>query len=285
MLLDETAFDTWAHNTDNLGPVCGVFSGTKFEVISDGNVKSTLRVISEYKNSAIQRDYTITPDSKVVEVKTVTNIKEKHKCLKFRFPTSGGNILSQIPYGTFERRQNTGEHPFGTWLASGNLCIANDSKYGYDTEAGYVRLSVLRTAAYADHFSQGLRDVFPEYMDMDSREFTYSIFPFDSISDAEKKASELNFGLRILNTHFHKGTLPEKNSFIKVKNENIVISCIKHNEDSDDTIIRLLEIEGKDTEAELELLGKKITLNIKHNEIKTLLVTDTEIKELNLCEM
>ncbi|MBR5309097.1 MAG: alpha-mannosidase [Clostridia bacterium] len=285
VLLDETAFDTWAHGTDNLGPVSGVFRGIRFEVISDGNVKSTLRVTSEYKNSVIRRDYTITPDSKVVTVKTVTNIGEKNKCLKLRFPTNGGNIISQIPYGTFERRQNTGEQPSGTWLACGNLCIANDSKYGYDTEAGYIRLSVLRTAAYADHFSQGLRDVFTEYMDMDSREFTYSIFPFDSIADAEKKASELNFGLRFLNTHFHKGTLPEKDSFIEVEGDNVIVTAIKKSEDSDGSVIRFFDIEGEDSVASVKLFGKEISAELGHDAVKTILVDKDEIRELNLCEM
>ncbi len=285
VLLDETAFDTWAHETNELGPVCGVFSAAKSEVLVDGYVKSTVRITSTYKDSYIRREYTITPDSKVVTVKAVTNIKERNRCLKFRFPTKGENIVSQIPYGTFERKQNTGEQPCGSWIAGGRLCIANDSKYGYDTEANHIRLSVLRTAAYADHYGQKRRDEFTEYMDMDSREFTYSIFPFDSIADAEKKASELNFGLRTLNTHFHKGSLPEKDSFIEVEGDNVIVTAIKKSEDSDGIVIRFFDIEGKDSVASVKLFGKEISAEFGAYAVKTILIDKDKTCELNLCEM
>lgn len=284
VLLDETACDTWAHDTETLGEVCGIFSKPEFKVIEEGNIKATLRITTRCGESVIQNDYTIIPGSNVVTVKSKINIREKHRTLKFAFPTTGDKVLSQIPYGTFEREFGTGEEPCGMWIASGNLCVANDSKYGYDTHNDEMRMTILRTAVYADHFGQQKRDDFAEYMDMDTHEFTYSVFPFKSKTDAEKKASELNFGLRYVMGAFHEGKLPEKAGFIKVKNENVLISAIKQHEDSEDAVIRLYEIEGTDTHSEIELFGKTIETEIKHNAIKTLLIGSDKITETDLIE-
>ncbi len=284
VLLDETDCDTWGHNKVTLGEVCGSFGNPEFKVLLDDNVKATLRVTTSCGKSVIQRDYTITSGSKVVTVKATVNIREKHRTLKFAFPTNADNVLSQIPYGTFSRDFGSGEEPCGMWIADEKLCVANDSKYGYDTQDGMMRITVLRTAIYADHFGQQRRDDFAQYMDMDTHEFTYSVYPFEGKSDAERKASELNFGLRTVMGSFHKGYLPEKDSFIKVSNDNIIVSAIKKNEDNNGTVIRFFDIEDKDTDAEIELFGKAIKTSVGKGEIKTMMTSDDSVSEVNLCE-
>lgn len=208
VVLDETACDTWAHNKEKLGETAGTFSFPEFSVIEKGNVRATLRVKTVYNNSVMYRDYTVLAGKNTVTVKVTADFAEKHKTLKLLFPANG-NIVAKIPYSVIERPQNTGEEPFGSWLASGDLGIANDSKYGYDTENGYIRLTALRSAVYADHY--GERDEFCRYMEQGKREFSYTLFPYKNKADAERIASELNFGLRYVWTGFHGGNLPEKN--------------------------------------------------------------------------
>ena len=122
-------------------------------------------------------------------------------------------------------------------------------------------------------------------MDMDTHEFKYSIFPFVSVADAERKASELNFGLRTVMGSFHKGNLSEKAGYIENMNDNIIITAIKKSEDSDNTVIRLFEANGENTNVKIEFFDRKIDIKADHDQIKTLILNEDEIKELNICEM
>ncbi|MDY3303479.1 MAG: glycoside hydrolase family 38 C-terminal domain-containing protein [Clostridia bacterium] len=278
VLLDETDCDTWAHDKVQLGETVGQFGEPEFQVIEKGNVRATLRVVTKYGASTLTRDYTLIPGSNVLKVHAKVDFHEKHKTLKFTFPMEE-SVTAKIPYGKITRYGETGEEPCGNWINSGNLYVANDSKYGYDTENGEMRLSVIRSAIYADHC--GERDQFCEYMEQGESEFTYSVFYASSTADAEKVAAELNFAQRVVMGSFRSGKLPEKLSGLRVDNDDVLVYAVKEKEDGDANIVRICEMNGKEGSASLELFGKKIDANIKHNQLKTL--TD-DGRELNLIE-
>lgn len=281
VVLDETDCDTWAHNKEKMGEVTGVFTNPEFCVTENGNVRATVKVVSKYNNSILQREYSIIPESKEIRVKVKVDFHETLKTLKFTFPVCGEKVISQIPYGTIERSLYTGEETCGMWLANGDLCVANDSKYGYDTEDEEIRLTVFRSAVYADHYGQQERDDSCEFMEQGIHEFCYSVYPYTSNSDAERRAEELNFGLRAVVGSFHKGKLPEKMSCIKTDNDNIVISAIKDGEDKNGNILRFFETDGKAASVNIKFFDSRIQASVNHNEIKTF--TDKG-KELNLLE-
>jgi len=281
ILLDETECDTWAHGKVQLGNVSGEFNLPEFEITEEGNVRATLRVTTRYNDSVLIRDYSIIPDSKEVKVKAKIDMREKFRTLKITFPIESEKIISQIPYGTIEKKLYTGEEPSGMWISDGKMCIANDSKYGYDTENGYVGLTVLRTAIYADHYGKEERDGFCEFMDMGVNEFLYSIYPYENNAQAEKKAEELNFGLRHIMGCFHEGKLSEEKSCIDIADENIIISAIKEREDGNENVIRFFEMNGENTDLELKLFDKTIKARVSHNELKTF---TEENEEVNLIE-
>lgn len=279
ILLDETLCDTWAHDKTILGETIGEFGDPVFNVVETGPVRGKLKVTTTYNQSKIVREYVIMPYSDEIRVKTVVDFQEKHRTLKFTFPMTEEKIITKIPYGTIEKHGYTGEEPCGSWLASGNLCVANDSKYGYDTQDGEVRMTVLRSAVYADHY--GERDEFCEYMDLGVSEFYYSLFPYSNNADCEKKAEELNFALPYIMGSFHKGPLPEVKSCIVCNEKNIIVTAVKQAEDNKDNIIRLYETEGKDVSAEVRLFDKKISVTLSHNAVKTY---SEDGKELNMLE-
>ena len=72
----------------------------------------------------------------------------------------------------------------------------------------WMRMTVLRSAIYADHFAQ--RDEHNVHMEQGIHAFTYSLYPHRSNAASERRAAELNFGLRRMLGSFHKGSLPEK---------------------------------------------------------------------------
>jgi len=278
VLLDETDCDTWAHDKEILGDTIGTFDNPKFSIVEDGNVRITLRINTKYNNSYLERDYTLVDDSKVLTVNTKIDFHEKHRTLKFCFPC-GNKIISKIAYGTIIRDENTGEECHNLWFATDNLCVATDSKYAYDTKDGFVRLTVLRSAIYADHF--GKRDEFCEYAEQGIHEFSYSIFPYENNLKADKNANELSIKLLPIMDSFHTGKLPMKFTGFECDSENIMVSAIKEGEDLNDDIIRFYEINGKNDNVKIKIFGKEIETNISHNEIKTFTHTG---KEINLIE-
>lgn len=267
VLLEESDCDTWAHNKEQLGKTVGMFDSPEFKVTEDGDVRITLRITTRYNNSVLQREYSLIPNSKEIRVKVKVDFHEKFRTLKFTFPATDQKVTAQIPYGTIKRDLYTGEEPCGMWIANGDLCVANDSKYGYDSEDGEIRLTILRSAIYADHYGKEERDDFCEFMEQGIHEFSYSVYPFDGNSAAEKTAAELNFGLRAVMGTFHDGNLPESMSYIKA--ENVIVSAIKESEDKNGNIIRFYEIDGKDTDVNLKLFDKTIKTEVKRNSIKT----------------
>ena len=267
ILLDETSCDTWAHDKETLGEKIGEFSSPIFKIVEAGPVRGKLKVKTRYNESEIVREYIIIPHSKEIRVRTVIDFHEKHRTLKFTFPMKDEKITVKIPYGTIEKQGYKGEEPCGSWFASGNLCVANDSKYGYDTMNDEVRMTVLRSAVYADHY--GERDEFCEYMDLGVSEFTYSLFPYTTKADCERKAEELNFDLPHIMGSFHGGTLSETKGFCECEDKNIIITAIKKAEDNEENIIRLYETEGKSSASGIRLFDKTIPIMLSHNEVKT----------------
>lgn len=279
ILLDETACDTWAHDKKYLGEKCGEFTASKFELTELGPVRASIRVTAVHENSSIQRTYTVTAGSDQMQVSAKIELREKHKTLKFTFPMAEETVTAQIPFGTVTRQGYTGEESCQKWFASGNLCVANDCKYGYDTCDGQMRLTVLRSAIYADHFAQ--RDEHNVHMEQGIHEFTYSLYPACGNSGNERKAAQLNFGLRRVMGSFHKGSLPENQGCVSCDCENVMISAIKQGEDGNGTVLRLYELEGKDTAAQITMFDQKLSVSVPRNGLKTL---DENGGEMNAME-
>lgn len=278
VLLDDTDCDTWAHDKKILGETVGMFDTPEFKVIEEGCVRCTLRVKLRYNNSTLQRDYSIFSDSKEVRVTTKVDFHEEHRVLKFTFPMTDEKVIAKIPYGSITRYGYTGEEPCGSWIASGGVCVANDSKYGYDTHNGEMRMTMLRSAIYADHY--GKRDEFCEFMEQGITEFTYSVFPYENNASAEKAASELNLVLPHIMGSFHKGNLPEVKSCFDCDNDNIIVTAVKKCEDSDDIVLRAYESNGESAKAKIKLFGREINTDFAHNEVKTFKGND----EVNMIE-
>ena len=142
-----------------------------------------------------------------------------------------------------------------------------------------MRMTVLRGAIYADHFAQ--RDEHNVHMEQGIHEFTYSLYPHHSSSESERKAAQLNFGLRRVLGSFHQGSLPETKSCISCDSENVIISAVKQGEDGEGIVLRLYEIAGRDTAAQITLFDKKISVSVPHNSLKTV---DENGEELNAME-
>jgi alpha-mannosidase len=289
-LIDDTHCDTWAHGIKQFQDVAAELTTGRVELMESGPVRVMFRAYTEGENTVVRRDYYMTADSDVVEVKTQVMFREHHRMLKFRIPTAVKNpkIKCEIPFGSIERENNGDENVCHRWFCAEDknghgIAVLNDCKYSFDAKDGMLSLTVLRGAIYADHYAGENRDSFCEYQDQGLNEFTYAITPHISVSSTQKKAEELNMKPFFVSETFHCGELPTEFEGIHVSKENIIVTALKKHEDSGAYILRAYECEGKDTDCKITLFGRKFPLHFGHDEVKTVLVGEN-IRECDFME-
>ncbi len=281
VLLDDSENDTWAHGKDSLGPVVGAFENARFTVTETGPVRATLRVTATCGQSVITRDYSVVPGSDELTVRARVDFREKLRVLKLAFPVAATDVTTKIPYGTVTRPWGSGEEPCGWWLTAGGVCIANDGQYAYDTEGDECRLTVLRSAIYADHFGQAYRDDDCDYMEQGEHTFVYSVSPFKNALAADRTAETLNGEVYAYADSFHDGSLPLIYSGFACEGDDVPVSAIKRHEDDGRCVLRLYDIAGNGVSATVRLFGKEIPVTLGHHAIA---VVDDAGHELDMME-
>lgn len=170
------------------------------------------------------------------------------------------------------------------------LALLNDGKYSFDVLDNDVRMTVVRSPIFADHY--GVLDEWCEFMDQGIQEFTYVLLPHPgSWQEARvaQNAYECNVPpLSIVET-YHAGTLPQSFSGIRVASEQIIATAFKKSEDGQGYVLRCYEISGHETTAEIEIpmLGRKWNARFGPCEIKTFRIPEDagqEVQETNFIE-
>jgi alpha-mannosidase len=303
VVIDESHCDTWAHGVFEFHNEVGRFENAKVILLEKGPLRSRLRITSEFHDSVLRQEFIMYRDRPDIEVRVKLDWREKHKMLKLSFPLNIKNpqAVYEIPYGFIGREADGKEQPGQRWLdVSGEhtegegirygLAVINDSKYSYDVKCSDLRLTVVRSPIYADHF--GERDEYCEFMDQGTHEFKYLIVPHTSEwRDAGliRKAFELNDPpIQIIET-YHKGIMPEKLEGIKISCDNVVVSVFKEAEDGNGFILRCFETLGRETTGSIEIpiLNRKWIAKFGKCEIKTFRISkyNEEIVETNLIEL
>jgi alpha-mannosidase len=302
IVVDEHNSDTWAHRVFEFRDEIGKFTDAEVQVIESGPVRGRLRVTSRYGQSTLRQDFMLHRDSPIVRVKVKLDWREKHKMLKLSFPLriDAPQATYEIPYGYIERPVNGEEEPGQQWIdITGTvpedgrpygLALLNDSKYSFDVKDNDLRMTLVRSPIFADHFGQ--RDELCEYMEQGVHEFAYSLVPHEgSWRDAGvvRKAYEFNVPPAYVIETYHEGSLPQSYSGIVISSEHIVVTAFKLAEELDGYILRCFETMGEAAEVTIEIpmLGKKWSANFNKCEIKTFKISldsEQEVIETNLLE-
>lgn len=304
VVIDEVDSDTWAHGIFEFRNEAGRFCDASIKLIECGPLRAKLRVTSTYNNSTLQQDFILYNDRPDIEVRVKLDWREKHKLLKLSFPVNveDPKATYEIPFGFIERPVNGTEEHGHQWLdLSGvvpgrkdlnyGLALLNDSKYSFDVKDNDLRMTVVRSPIFADHF--GERDDLCEYMDQGIQEFKYSLVPHVNSwqkAGVVKKANELNVApLQIIET-YHKGKLPLKFSGLRISEDNVVATAFKKAEDGNGYILRCYETSGNAVKATIEIpmLNRNFKADFGKCEIKTFRIPADERKpvvENNFLEM
>ncbi|MCV9884548.1 alpha-mannosidase [Metabacillus halosaccharovorans] len=297
--------DTWSHDVVRYNDVAGEFKATSIKRIEHGPIKSVIRVISEYGTSKMVQEFAMYKDLDHIDVNVTVDWREKFKVLKLKYPVNvvHRKATYEIPYGHIIREANGEEQVGQAWIdVSGTvketggrygLSIANDAKYSYDVEGNVLSLTVLRSPIYAHH-----DPLIPDpdghysFIDQGIQQFRYTLLPHeDSWEEAQtvKHAAVLNQRPVALIETYHKGSLPQKDSYVAIEQDNVIISAMKQAEDNDDIIIRCYETNRVATEATIRLpkWDRIITASFQPCEIKTFRIpkdTSKPVMETNLLE-
>lgn len=283
----EDQSDTWSHNVLQYNEVVGEFKAKSVQRVEHGAVKSVIRVTSEYGNSTIIQDFTMYKTLNQIDVKVTVNWQEQFKVLKLKFPI---NLIFrkgtyEIPYGTIVRECNGEEEPGQSWIdLSGThpsteemygLSILNDAKYSFDIHNKEMSLTVLRSPIYAHHDpKKPMESEHYTFIDQGIQTFTYSLLPHEGnweTANTVKRAAELNQKPITIIETYHQGVLPQKDTFIHVDADNVIVNVVKQAEDNEDLIIRAYETTNIESVCNIKLpkWNRVIESSFKPSEIKT----------------
>jgi alpha-mannosidase len=159
-------------------------------------------------------------------------------------------------YGVDPEMDNGQEVPAQKWVdvTDGNKGIAllNRTKYGHSFFHGDLRLTLMRAA--------GAPDIYPN---LGKFKISYALYPHtgDWKNGVWQEGDDFNVpvlaeeppSLSLVKTH---ATRPESESFVSLDGKGVYMTGIKKAEDTDELVVRLVEVEG-DT--------KKITLRLPEN--------------------
>ena len=129
-------------------------------------------------------------------------------------------------------------------LAMGAALI-NDSKYGYQATDNALRLTLLRSSFDPDPL--------PE---MGAHQIRFALRPYTDqfeVSDITRAGYAFNHPLIPVGTTAHEGELAPEASGLEILTPNIMLSGLKKAEDADAVIIRLYEMTGVTTLAQVRL--------------------------------
>ncbi len=295
-VIDNSKPDTWAHNIFKFHDIIGKMKLASIQTVECSGARAVIRVKHEYGKSYLSQDYILDTHSEFIRVKARILWQEPLTILKMPVTIAGSNPVStyEIPGGFIKRPCNGEEEPALTWAdvtASGSgITIFSDSKYSYDCPGNTLRLTMLRNSIFADHYSDR-PDADFSYCDDGLQRFEYGIYPHNGESEkskAGKYAAMLNNKPSALALGYHKGSLPQKKSFISIDKPNIEAVSFKACEDSSgDFILRVRETSGIPVKAAIvcDIVNAGFYADFNRQEIKTFRI-DSEgyVKETDFLE-
>jgi len=241
---------------EQAAPKAYVGGPTKIRVVENGPARVAIEVSRETAGSRFVQTVSLSAGDagKRVEFANAIDWNTKESNLKATFPLTASNQVATYNWdiGTIERptaEPKKFEVPSHQWIdltdMSGEFgaTILTDCKNGSDKPNDHtIRLTLIRTpgtrGGYRDQGTQ----------DLGHHEFVYGLaghFADWRQSQTDWQAQRLNAPLIAFEATKHAGTLGKEFSFLKVSNPRIRVLALKKAEQSDEIIIRLVELEGR----------------------------------------
>jgi alpha-mannosidase len=230
------------------------------EFEEDGPVRRRARTVYTCDKSTITQDAITYPNTSRIDYETtvewnqVGNPQYGGDMLKVAFATgiSTDTATYEIPFGDVTRPNDGHEDAALKWCDVSSpergVTVLNDCKHAYDVKDGVIRLTLLRSSYDPD----------PK-PDIGTHQMRYAVLPHEGPLDkavAVRAAWEFNRPLETLlverSTERNYSPLGAW-SACEAAPANIIVTCLKLAEDSDDFILRAYECAGQPTTATFTL--------------------------------
>jgi alpha-mannosidase len=255
-------------------------------VIEDGEVRTVVEAILSYGASRLVLRYKIPKRGKEIEIDARVFWAERDTMLKLglRPKLKSPRFMGQVAYGADELPSNGDEAVAQKWLAlvsetdATALTVVNDGVYGSDWDGAELRLSLLRSPAYAaDTWEDKLavaRDRFIPRQDMGERAFRFWLNggPLEGRMEAIDREALVHNETPYVLPYFPPGIGTRSGAGAVVEGDAVEVAAFKRSEDGRDIIVRLFEPTGRPRRAVVKLpaLGARVAVRLEGFEIKTL---------------
>jgi alpha-mannosidase len=229
----------------------------KVKQTENGPVRSSVVVEHAYRNSSISQQISVYREIPRVDFSTiivwneVADEKTEAPMLKVSFTPQLGRakFVSEVPFGHIERVSNGEEVPALRWIDLSDdeygVSLLNDSRYGFDVKGNTMRMTILRTSYSPDPSP-----------DRGRHEVLYSIYPHKGDwkqAQTFRRGYEVNHPLECIAVaeRRREGSMRDSKSYVEIDSENVVLSCLKMAEESNETVVRVYDATGEGGRAEI----------------------------------
>lgn len=236
-------------------------SGGDLQVSQYGPNRVAVKTTRKYRDSSMTLEVGLSAGSRAVEFRLTTRWVERGTpetgvpMLKVAFPLNvkDGVPTYEIPFGSQQREQSEQEIPALKWAdlsgkagkGKAGITVVNDSKYGHSCYDDTLRVTLIRSSYDPDPL--------PEVKD---HEIKWAVITHKGECDvvaATRAGEEFNSPMAVVSATVQEGDLPAEKSYVECLTPNVFISTVKKAEDSDALVLRLVEMTGKDTDADVRI--------------------------------
>lgn len=227
-------------------------------LVEKGPLRQTIRVTKTLGESHITQYISLYEGtlSDRIDFRNEVEWRSLNALLKCEMPFSVSNpeATYDIGLGSVRRgnnRQNSFEVYAHEWIdltdQSGEygVTVINDSRYGWDKPAdNTLRLSLLYSPKCDESYYR-----YQARQDFGYHEFTYSLIGHEGTLDhvaAVQQSTSLNSPVKVFRATKHAGRLGRSFSFVESSNPNVLVRTMKRAEVTDEYVVRLHEISGRD---------------------------------------
>ncbi len=272
-------------------------------IIEDGPVRTVVEALFGFGGSSLCIKYMFPKKGSEIEMKLRVFWQEKDRMLKLalRTPFVKGTCLCENVYGAEEYPSMEEERVGQRWTAviSGDqsqaLSVINRETYGFDFWRGELRLSLLRSPAYAAAPSEKYvplvpQDRFTPRIDQGERifHFWFNAGPMQERTARISREAQVKNEMPPALCFFSGGGGRIPKSGISLSDEVVQVPAIKISEEGSRLIIRLFEPTGtrRSTTLFIPPLDLSYAVDMEGFEIKTLAVDlqTRKIRETDLLE-
>lgn len=273
-------------------------------IIEDGPVRTIVEVLLRYNHSTLCQRYILSKHDTQMQVTTIVHWNEKDKMLKLLVPLAEKDdysYMGQTAYGTAELPADGTEAVFQKFAGAVSrkndqaVAIINDGIYAGDFDNSEIRVTLLRSPAYATHTNDFLNPHIKRNRYIPRQEQGRRVFNFwFDAGTIDAVMNNLDSQALVKNEKpyalccFPPGTGPKAVPFARLDHPAVQVTAIKQAEDGGDYILRLFESTGQNRQVQLELpaVNRSMELAVQPFEIKTLRVNPVtrEVAEADLLE-